>query len=356
MAKTNGKKTVADIIIERFLKDVDEKGTMPWQRPYESFNSFNYFTKIPYRGINRLLLPFGEYLTKNQITQYNKEKGYIVFDSNGKLAEVKPDAYKFQKGIIWRPVVFFKKDVKQVSQKDIKELFPDVVYNPNDAYSLIGRNGGYFYVCRKGVYSKERNILRYYEVADRTFFKNSYGECLPSRLETGEIVITRQKPQEVIDRYQKQSGVNIDTQYNGTPCYIPDFDLVQLNPHTKNEDSWFSTAFHELGHSTGSAKRLNRPGIVKVDKTDKNKYAIEECIAEICACLCCAETGIYDFKTSCSEEYDNNLAYVQGWKKRIKEWGKDFVYIASQADKAFNMICGNPDEDIVDSGENNKLK
>ena len=27
--------SVVDIIIENFLKDVEEKGTMPWQRPYE---------------------------------------------------------------------------------------------------------------------------------------------------------------------------------------------------------------------------------------------------------------------------------------------------------------------------------
>ncbi|MBQ1778558.1 MAG: hypothetical protein IIZ93_10420, partial [Acidaminococcaceae bacterium] len=40
---------------------------------------------------------------------------------------------------------------------------------------------------------KDRNILRYYEVADRHFFQNARGECLPSRIETGEIEITNQK-------------------------------------------------------------------------------------------------------------------------------------------------------------------
>ena len=36
-------------------------------------------------------------------------------------------------------------------------------------------------------------------------------------------------------------------------------------------------------------------------------------------------------------------AYVQSWKKRIKDWGKEFIYIVSQADKAFNYICGDVD-------------
>ena len=80
----------------------------------------------------------------------------------------------------------------------------------------------------------------------------------------------------------------------------------------------------------------------------ESTYAVEECIAEITACLCCAETGISDFETSCSEEYDNSVSYVQAWKKRVKDWGKDFIYIVSQADKAFNMICGAPDSVALD--------
>ncbi len=36
---------------------------MPWQKPYTQYNAFNYFTLKAYRGINRLILPFGEYLT-----------------------------------------------------------------------------------------------------------------------------------------------------------------------------------------------------------------------------------------------------------------------------------------------------
>lgn len=101
------KKTAVDILIEAFLKDVDERCTMPWQRPYERYNAFNWYTKKVYRGFNRLFLPFGEYLTKNQITKYNAEKGYIKLDENGRLKDITPQAYYMQKGIKWLPVVFF---------------------------------------------------------------------------------------------------------------------------------------------------------------------------------------------------------------------------------------------------------
>lgn len=355
MSTKEERRTVSDVIIDRFLKDVDEMGTMPWQRPYERYNAFNYFTKQPYRGINRLLLPFGEYITKNQITQYNKSKGYIEVDENGKFKGMKPEAYRFQKGIIWCPVVFFKKDVKPASKAEVNEKFPDYTGGTSEC---IGRDGSWtYYVDDKGAFYKMRNILRYYEVADRQFFKNAKGECLPSRIETGEVEILKQDAKKVVEDYISRSGVSVNYEYAGTPCYIPALDMVNLNPHTVSENAWFSTAFHELAHSTGSAKRLNREGIVSSDMGNKgsNVYAKEECIAEIAACLCCAETGIYDFETSGTAEYTNNIAYVQAWKKQVKDWGKDFIYIVSQADKAFNYICGEPDSIIPDSGENANL-
>lgn len=349
------RKTVSDIIIDRFLSDVDTMGTMPWQRPYERYNAFNYFTKQPYRGINRLLLPFGEYITKNQINQYNKDKGYIELDEKGRVKSIKPEAYRFQKGILWFPVVFFKKDVKSVSKDEIEEKFPDF---KGGLAEYIGREGIWtYYVDGNGVYFKVHNILRYYEVADRRFFKNANGECLPSRIESGEMEIVKQDAKRVIDSYVKRSGINIIYDYAGTPCYIPMIDTVNLNPHIKSEDAWFSTAFHELAHSTGAKGRLNREGITGKDSGSKytDTYAKEECIAEIAACLCCAETGVYSFETSGTSEYINNVAYVQSWKQRVKDWGKDFIYIVSQADKAFNYICGEPDDSIPDSGENADL-
>lgn len=321
--KTEEKKTVAQIIIENFLKDVDDRGTMPWQRPYERYESFNYFSKKAYRGINRLILPGGEYITRNQINEYNKTHG---------------EDFRFQKGIEWFPVVFFKPDIRKVSQDEVAELFPDAVFDEN----FYKFKDGWNYMVQKGQLVKRRNILRYYMVAERQHFKNSKGEYLPSRIETGEIVVTKQKPQEVIDAYVARSGVKvIDTL--GTPAYNPVTDTVELNKHTKSEDAWFSTAFHELGHSTGAKHRLNREGVVDPVIFGSDKYAKEECIAEITACLCCAETGITDMETSGSQEYNNNIAYVQSWKKKVREWGSSFIYIVSQADKAFNYICGDPD-------------
>lgn len=323
------KKTVAQIIIENFLRDVDEKGSMPWQRPYERYDSFNYFSKKAYRGINRLILPGGEYITKNQINTYNKEHN---------------EDFRFQKGIQWYPVIFFKPDKHRISVEEFNKVFPDITIGGDKELYLHKDN--WSYTVRDGVIIKHRNILRYHLVAERQHFKNSKGECLPSRIETGEVVITKQKPQEVIDSYVERSGVTVETTMS-TPCYYPASDVVMLNKYTKSEDSWFATAFHELAHSTGHRSRLCREGVTKSAIFGSDIYAVEECIAEITACLCCAETGISDMKTSGMAEYDNSIAYVQAWKKRVKDWGNKFIYIVSQADKAFNMICNNPDGGVA---------
>lgn len=330
MEEEKKKRSVSDIIIEKFLKDVDEKGTMPWQRPYERYNSFNYFTMQTYRGINRLLLPFGEYLTKKQINEYNKKHN---------------EDFRFQKGIEWFPVVFFTVQEKEITREALLKDFPEA---DTSKEGYIGSEGAWNYFNIQGVFYKKRNVLKYTDVADRKHFRNSKGELLPSKIETGEVVVELEEPEIVFDTYVKREGISLITDSTGTPCYIPSLDRVELNPHVKSEDAWFSTAFHEIAHSSGHFSRLNRKGVHYPEGVSKkeidNLYAVEECIAEITACLLCAECGIHSMETSGSSAYINNIAYVQAWKKRVQDWGKEFIYIVSQADKAFNFILGDTED------------
>lgn len=48
---------------------------MPWQNPHKFGVSINWVSKKMYRGINRMILPSGEYMTKNQLNKYNEEHG-----------------------------------------------------------------------------------------------------------------------------------------------------------------------------------------------------------------------------------------------------------------------------------------
>ena len=100
----------------------------------------------------------------------------------------------------------------------------------------------------------------------------------------------------------------------GQAYYSPKTDEIHLPPREDfySLQEFYSTALHELGHSTGHAKRLNR----KLN-TDKNseEYAIEELRAEIASLFM-----EQDFEISVNEnEVRNNSAYIQSWKAAIKD-------------------------------------
>ena len=324
-------KSASDILIERFLKDVDETNSLPWQRPYKCYNSVNYFSRKAYRGFNRLLLPSGQYLTRNQINQYNKTHG---------------TDFKFKKGIVWYPIMYFNTQEYGVSEADMLGITSDIY---EEGYICTDGTWRYYNIGGNS-WVKRRNYLKYYYVAERKFFEDSNGNLLPDLFEGGILELTYSKPQEVFENYVNRSKVSLDMEYTGVPCYIPSLDKVCLNKYTSSEKTWFSTAFHELAHSTGAKNRLNREGVVYkkgVSHEEKDRInAVEECIAEIASSLCCAECNIMDFETSASAEYSNSVAYVQGWKKRIQDFGSSFFYICSQADKAFDYITGADSESI----------
>lgn len=310
-------KAVSKIFIDRILEDIDKTGLLPWQKTYKVYYSFNYFGYNEYRGINRLLLPPGEYITKNQIQKYNKEHDCF---------------YKFKKGIRFYPVYFFTSEKKVISLTEVKKLFPDADWNniENKSPAYIGSTGGWYYVKNTDVsgndiYYKRRNVSKYYSVAERQFFVNEDGEELPSRVSTGDVVLENAAAENVVRSYLERSGVNMETTI-GYPMYIPMLHTVRCNITPDTSANYYSNLFHELAHST--MKHLNR----KLDT------ASEECVAEICASFCCSECGITEYSTANSREYDNTLSYVSAYKKMIEDWGEKFISIVAEADKAFRYI------------------
>lgn len=312
--------TAVDILIDRMLEEVDRTGLMPWQRPYELYDPFNFISMTPYNGFNRLILPFGEYLTQNQIEQYNKQH---------------KEDFRYQKGIQWYPISFFKVDKKEITLEQMEKalgqsISPGVAYQGTDGYWK------YTYIDGKAV--KSRSVLRYYLVTDRKYLKNSKGEEFPSRLKEKEVVITKHDAFDVIKGYLEREGISHDFHSADVPYYDSHTDFISMNMFCKDEESFFSTAFHELAHSTGAEGRLNRD--IKSVKGGTEEYYKEECIAELTAFLLCAETGISSFDTQGVKEFENQAAYLRFYKKKIKQWGKEFIYIVSQADKAFKYILG----------------
>ena len=115
--------------------------------------------------------------------------------------------------------------------------------------------------------------------------------------------------------------------------YSPPADSVTVPKATSFEGpgEYYSTVFHELGHSTGAAQRLKRPGIVDFNGFGSHQYSKEELVAEFTACFLCADAGIEDTR-------ENSAAYLKNWAKVIKGDRKLIIQAASQGKNAAAFI------------------
>lgn len=314
------RKTVSDIVIDSFLKRVSEEGQLPWQNPHTFGVSINWVTQKMYRGINRIILPNGEYMTKTQINKYNEEHG---------------TSYRFVKGIKWYPVVFFKNNSVRVKQEDIEKPL-------EDGESYIDTRGNKVFKL-DGVYYRNTLISRYSLVADIRYFQDETGNTLPRRIKedgSGVLQIAKDSPERIIKNYLNTSGVKYEEVADGKSYYDPVSDLVHINPRYRWQDAKYSVTFHELAHSTGHEKRLNRDGVTFGNRFGSTSYSKEECIAEIATALLCQESGISDFVTSGTLKETNSIAYVHSWSKSIKDFGSKFISICKQAEQAYLYILG----------------
>jgi antirestriction protein ArdC len=97
------------------------------------------------------------------------------------------------------------------------------------------------------------------------------------------------------------------------------------------QHGYYGTLFHELGHSTGHEKRLDRP--IRNMHGDA-QYSAEELIAEMTAAFLCAHTGI----ARDDSLIVNHTAYVQHWKDHLSGDEKAVVLAAAKAQKAADFI------------------
>jgi|10_taG_2_1085330.scaffolds.fasta_scaffold25343_3 antirestriction protein ArdC len=123
-----------------------------------------------------------------------------------------------------------------------------------------------------------------------------------------------------------------------TACYIPKKDKVSMPKKATflGEAEYYSTVFHELGHSTGHPKRLARPGIVDTNYMGSQEYSEEELVAEFTACYLCGESGIIDTR-------ENSAAYIKGWAKRMRADKKLLIRASGKAARASSYILRGAD-------------
>ncbi|WP_331300319.1 ArdC family protein [Methylobacterium oryzae] len=132
-----------------------------------------------------------------------------------------------------------------------------------------------------------------------------------------------------IDEAIARTGITILPDDNRC-FYRPSTDTVHMVPFEFFEDAakGYATTFHELGHATGSDKRLARDltGTFK-----SHAYAGEELIAEMTSAFMCHHFGIDGLDR-------HHGAYLEGWAKMLRDDKKAILRAAGAAQKAFRHL------------------
>ncbi len=126
------------------------------------------------------------------------------------------------------------------------------------------------------------------------------------------------------------AGINYVPNPKQVPSYRPGTDeiTIPLKSSFLDETEFFSSAFHEMAHSTGAINRLAR----KIENPFGNEpYAIEELVAEITALSLCED---------CNMKYTNTTSadYIASWLEAIKDPDFKLSSIYSAVSKAARFL------------------
>jgi antirestriction protein ArdC len=271
---------VTDMIVKA-LEDglADPKN---WECPWvSSGGAMNHSTGKHYSGVNSLLLAMGMHAGRF------KHNRWMTYKQGADLGG------QVRKGEKSTPIVYFKIVTKGEEGDDDRKSFPVLkgwnVFN-------IDQFDGIEYTPDVSLSSTER-----------------YERC---------------------DIFIESCGV--DLSFGGdVACYIPSLDRVMLPNFAdfKNSEGYYSTAFHEFAHWTGSPKRLNRD---LSGRFGSASYAMEELVAELASAYLCSEFGISGKL--------QHVDYIASWLKALKK-DKYAIFTASKlAEQAAKFLKSDEDD------------
>ena len=288
------------------------------------FIPINYASKKPYRGINRLLLQerigfAGAFRNPYFLTfkQIKKHKGTLKKGAKG---------YEVIYYSIRYVVPADKNSGRKAYSSTNAQKVLDFLHKYKLSEDIVGRIP----------------MIRYYNVYNGADIENI--DFKLDELQIGRAVpdsaSENRAAQLIVENYPNPPAIK----HEGNQAYYnPTSDYIKL-PKQEQFDTvndYYRTLFHELTHSTGHDKRLDRGIHLMLEKED---YAKEELVAEFGAVFLSAWAGIMWYNNK------NHAAYLKGWNSAIKEAQNDNKFLmraASLAQQATDYILaldkdGNP--------------
>lgn len=310
-------KDIAQKVVDRICDMIDEGKPLPWVQPWSRkpntvtvVDGYKEITMYPtawnrkgklYKGANTYL-PVGEYITFKQA----KDEGGAV-----------------KKGVHGWPVVYWNFIEKKTTNTETGKVEKEVV--PLLKYYTVFRVED----C-EGIEQKHHPAPVTYKV------QMTHEELVDT--DEGEL---NDSAEAVINDYISRAGNGfkiLRDDVTKRAFYSPAQDYVSVPCRAQYVETaeYYSTLFHELGHSTGHSTRLNRfVGKAAQASFGSEEYSREELVAESTAAAMLNALGMES-----GNSFRNSAAYIKSWSRVIKNDPLMYVTAATRAQAAFEMLMG----------------
>jgi antirestriction protein ArdC len=293
MEQTSRRKSAYQAAADNLIAQL-EAGTIPWRKPWKCAGTpRNLLSQKPYRGINVFILAMHNYSSPYWLTlrQANQIGGSIM--KGEKATSI----------CFWS--TFEKKQMKHNDETGQDE----------ESSSRFG-------------------FWKSYSVFNLAQCNPELAESLGLNQPSGPVE-DLPAAQAIWDGYADRPELRDANK----AFYSPSLDQIGMPPRNAfpEQREYFSTLFHEMAHSTGAAKRLNREGITKPGKSFGDEdYSQEELCSEFSASMLCGAVGIQPSVVA------NSAAYVKHWLEVLKasDNKKVLMKAISDAQKACDHIRG----------------
>lgn len=271
---------VYSVVTDRIIQQL-ESGIIPWQKPWTGVQGGAYSgaTGKPYSLLNQMIL--------------GKPGAYFTFNEAAKRGG------KIRKGEKSSMIVFWKQVKISETDPATGELKEKIV-----------------------------PMLRYFNVFHQDQIEGITVNT-PAPVEHEPIA----EAEAIINHYTTRENLTIQHQRGNEAFYSPlrDCIVLPLMEQFPELAEYYSTAFHEITHSTGHKSRLNR--LKTTAHFGNEDYSKEELTAEIGAAALANYAGIETKKT-----LKNSAAYVQSWLRALKNDKRLIVGASAAAQKAVDYI------------------
>lgn len=266
-----------------------EAGTPPWRKGWSGGElCFNAQTSKAYQGLNQLLLGMSGF----------DDPRWLTFKQSRKMG------------------LHVRKGERSTKIVRMVEVERNAVDREKDGEVVAEEQG-------------KALVMRLYDV-----FNGSQIEGMAPRTERAHSIEPVDAVEAMVEG-MKRTGLTIRHGFPGASYSVSD-DLIRMpnkaSFHGTANYDYFATLLHEMSHSTGSHKRLQR--LIPTARFGSQEYAKEELRAEIASAMLCAEVGI----GQAQEHLDNHAAYIASWLEVLKQDKNEIFRAAADAQRACDFI------------------